>query len=228
MIRRNLGQIQVSNALFVGFSQRQKREKQTWQHISNSIRTFIMKASHAPGSSDATGSCLEPEIYTKINPPTNKINKNKKKAQRTKKMPLGEHSIERPCECRAAFDDFCFFFNSCFIYFASLLLKSLLQYKIVNASCFLEREKDRQNNSFQVRSSASHNGRIIQLLLLQLLVSCFMTPLDKTNPLFPLLLLSLSLCGSWGTACARDKRIFGNNLFSKIKQEQHAQKYITI
>lgn len=104
-------------------------------------------------------------------------------------MPLGEHSIERPCECRAAFDDFCFFFlNSCFIYLASSLLKSLLQYKIVNASCFLEREKDRQNNSFYVRSSASHNGRIIQLLLLQLLVSCFMTPLDKTNPLFPLLL----------------------------------------
>lgn len=111
------------------------------------------------------------------------------------------------------------------------MLKSLLQYKIVNASCFLdrekEREKDRQNNSFYVRSSASHNGRIIQLLLLQLLVSCFMTPLDKTNPLFPLP-LSRSLCGSLGTACARDKRIFGNNLFSQIKQEQHAQKYITI
>lgn len=150
-------------------------------------------------------------------------------------MPLGEQLNRKTLWMPCGIWWFVFFFlNSCFIYFASSLLKSLLQYKIVNASCFLdrekEREKDRQNNSFSVRSSASHNGRIIQLLLLQLLVSCFMTPLDKTNPLFPLLLLSLSLslCGSWGTACARDKRIFGNNLFSQIKQEQHAQKYITI
>lgn len=69
-----------------------KRKKRGNRHISNSIRTFIIKTSHAPGSSDATGSCLEPEIYTKINPPIppKKINKNKK-AQRTKKMPLGEH-----------------------------------------------------------------------------------------------------------------------------------------
>lgn len=50
-----------------------------------------------------------------------------------------------------------------------------------------------------------------------------MTPLDKTSPPFP---LPLSLIRSLGTACARDKRIFGNNLFSKKKQEQHTQKYI--